>query len=143
MVSGARTRRQDYGGEGVELLLDRVSRARQRVVACVPAHEALDDGGEQRLLIGKTSVDCGFSGRGGLGDFVDARALEAVFKKNATGRIENSLLDLAGVFARRAAIAHRAPPSLTFFLNSVRFHRSFAFQRAPRSINRELGNLRP
>jgi hypothetical protein len=48
---------QDYGREGVESLHDRVSRARQGVGAWVLPHEALDDGGEQRLLIGKPSVD--------------------------------------------------------------------------------------
>ena len=72
----------------------------------------------------------GFPARGDLGDFVDARALEAVFEKNMARGIENSLLDPAGVFARRAAITHSAPPSLTFFLAAVRFHRSFAFHRA-------------
>jgi hypothetical protein len=67
-----------------------------------------------------------------VGDFVDARALETVFEEHATSGVENSLLDLACMFARRAAIANRAPLSLTFFLDSVRFHCSFAFHRAPR-----------
>jgi hypothetical protein len=55
-----------------------------------------------------------------------------VFEEHATSGVENSVLDLACMFARRAAIANRAPLSLTFFLDSVRFHCSFAFDRAPR-----------
>ena len=42
--------------------------------------------------------------------------------------IENSLLDPASVFTRRAAITHSAPSNLTFFLD-LRFHGSFAFHR--------------
>jgi hypothetical protein len=64
-----------------------------------------------------------------VGDFVDARALETVFEEHATSGVENSLLDLACMFARRAAIANRAPLSLASCLR-VRFHRSLAFHRA-------------
>ena len=52
-----------------------------------------------------------------------------MFEKNTAGRVENSLLDLAGMFAWRAAVTHSAPASLASFLGGVRFHRSFAFRR--------------
>jgi hypothetical protein len=84
----------------------------------VPAHKTFYDRREQRLLAWKSGVDGRLSGAGGLGDFVDARALEAAFEKHMARRIEDSLLDLAGMFARRAAAAnHGARP----FGGSVRF----------------------
>jgi hypothetical protein len=39
-----------------------------------------------------------------------------VFEKNTARGVENSLLDLAGMFAWRAAITDGAPTSFTFFL---------------------------
>jgi hypothetical protein len=46
-----------------------------------------------------------------------------VFEENPARGIENSLLDLAGMFTRRPAIANRAAVSLASCLG-VRFHRS-------------------
>ena len=128
IVSRVRTRVRINGGEGVEPLLDRAAGAGESVEACVSAHEALDDGGEQRLLVGKPGVDRGFSGGGRLGDFVDARALEAALEKNPARRVEDSLLDLTRKLARRPAVAHGPRPISA--CSRRRFHRSFVFHRA-------------
>jgi hypothetical protein len=115
---------QHHGGKRVKPMLDRDAMARKRVETGVSAYEPIDHRCEQRLFAGESSVDGRLASWGDLGDFVDARALEAVFEKNTARCIENSLLDPAGVFARRAAITHSASPSPTFFLDGVRFHRS-------------------
>src|SRR5580704_1227383 len=64
-----------------------------------------------------------------------------MFEKNTARRIENSLLDLAGMFAWRAAVTHSAPASLASFLGGVRFHRSFAFHRSSLNAIRALSAL--
>jgi hypothetical protein len=87
----------------------------------ISAHEALDDGGEQRLFAGKFGVDGRLSGTGRLSNFVDARAAEPALEKHMARRIEDSLLDLPGKSARRATAATSARRLWRRF----RFHRLF------------------
>ena len=85
---------QNDGGKGVEPLLDRAAGAGKSIEAGVPAHEPLDDGGEQRLLVGKSGVDGRLAGGSDLGDFVDARALKPCSRNTwpAASRILSSTL---------------------------------------------------
>ena len=62
-----------------------------------------DNGGEQRLLAGKMSINRWFARRSPCCDLVDARALETSFKKDPLGGIEDAPLDIAGKVLRRPA----------------------------------------
>jgi hypothetical protein len=79
------------------------------------------------VLIGKPGVDSRLSGAGDLGDFIDACALEATLEKHLSRRIEDSLLDLAGMSARRPPTSNSPARPLG---HGAGFHRRFHLHRA-------------
>ncbi len=73
-------------------------------------------------LIWVTGVDCRLAGPGGLGDLVDARALESMLKKDPPGRIEDAFFNFSGELFRRPAGTRAPLCSRAFLFSSGRRH---------------------
>ena len=86
-----------------ELVLHRTSVGYVAVEICQSVDDAGDYRGEKRLFTGKVRIDRRLARRRHLGDFVNARALEAFFEKELLGSVEDPPFHVGGETLRRSA----------------------------------------
>ena len=89
----------------------------------VENRQSVDDAGnnrgEKRLFTGKVGIDRRLAGRRHLGDFVNARALEAFFEKELLGSVEDPPFHVGGEAFRRSA----GSDAQAFFASAVGHYR--------------------
>src|SRR5260370_16153135 len=93
-----------------QALLNRCAGGRIILKPTLPGDDVPSDGGsKERLLVAEPRIDRRLARARNVSDLFNICAFKSAIEKYFAGRIEDSLLDLSGEFARRAA---RAPPGL-------------------------------
>ena len=107
------------GREVRQLVLHRTSVGYVAVKIRQPVDDAGNYRGEKRLFTGKVGIDRRFARRRHLGDFVDARALEAFFEKELPGGVKDPPLHVGGESLRGSA----GSDAQAFFASAVGHYR--------------------